>query len=38
MILRAQVDAYGKHSSVVKVIFGVASKPVAGNLLAPGKN
>ena len=27
MILRAQVGAYGKHSSVIKVIFGVASKP-----------
>ena len=36
--VRAQVDAYGKHSSVVKEIFGVSSKPAAGSLLAPEKN
>ena len=38
VILRAQVDAYGRHSSLVKLILGVASKPVAGSLLAPEKN
>ena len=38
VIVREQVDAYGRHSSDVKLILGVSSNPAAGSLLAPEKN
>ena len=38
VIVREQVDAYGRRSSEVKLILGVSSNPVAGSLPAPEKN
>ena len=38
MIDKSQVDTRGRHSSLVKQIFGVESNPMAGILLAPEKN
>ena len=35
---KSQVDTRGRHSSLVKQIFGVESNPMAGILLAPEKN